>query len=315
MKNNLTILYGENEYLVEEKLSEIIKISNIEEINISHYDLEENDSDDALEDLMTVSFFSDHKIVVIRNIETLLKESEGMISRWINYLKNPNPDVSLYIVLKSLLPENTKLGKTLFTTCHLEKVDDMTKEMYPDYIKNYLKKLEYQITDDAVLELVSRCDYNLLHLKQEIEKLTLYKFREQHINLKDVTQLVSRNLEENIYELINNLLLHNSHKTIEIYYDLLARSEDPLRIMNSITNKIRQLIHTKLLIQQGYSQEEVKNHFNISSGQAYYLIKDANKANTNELEEMLTRLSKLDYDIKIGKVDKKIGLEMFILGV
>lgn len=314
MKNNLTIIYGDNEYLVEDKLAKIIKEANLEDINISHYDLEENDSDDALEDLMTVSFFSDQKIVVIKNIEELLKESDAIINQWISYLKKPNPDVTLLIVQKTLLPENSRLGKALFTTCHLEKVEDMTKDMYPDYIKSYLKTMDYQMSDDAIMELLGRCDYNLLHIKQELEKLTLYKFKEQHINLKDVTQLVSRNLEENIYELINNLLISNNHKTIEIYYDLLARSEDPLRIMNSITNKIRQLIHTKLLLQQGYSQEELKNHFNISSGQAYYLIKDANKANTKDLEEMISRLSKLDYDIKVGKVDKKIGIEMFILG-
>lgn len=314
MENNLTILYGDNEYLLNERLEELIKQTNIEEFNINHYDLLENLQEDALEDLMTVSFFSDTKVVVVKNIEVLLKETDNVIKTWINYLKKPNPDVYLFIILKQLVPQTNDLGKALFNYCYIEKVDDMTKEMYPVYIKNYLKTLDFQITDDASLELLNRVDYNLLHLKQELEKLTLYKFSEQQINIKDVKQLVSRNLEENIYELINNLLISNNHKTIEIYYDLLSRSEDPIRIMNSISNKIRQLIHTKLLLQQGYSQEELREHFNISSGQAYYLIKDANKSSMELLEDMLKRLSKLDYNIKVGKIDKTIGLEMFILG-
>lgn len=314
MKNNLTILYGDNEYLINERLAEKIKVTNIEEFNINHYDLLENTHQDALEDLMTVSFFSDEKIVVITNVEVLLKESDSVINTWVNYFKKPNPDVYVFILLKDLMPQTNEIGKVLFNNCYIEKVDNMTKEMYPSYIRNYLKTLEFQINDDAINELLNRVDYDLLHLKQELEKLTLYKFMEQQINLKDVKELVSRNLEENIYELINNLLINNNHKTIEIYYDLLSRSEDPIRIMNSISNKIRQLIHTKLLIKQGYSQEEVKDHFNISSGQSYYLIKDANSQNLDLLEDMLKRLSKLDYNIKVGKVDKTVGLEMFILG-
>ena len=43
--------------------------------------------------------------------------------------------------------------------------------------------------------------------------------------------------------------------------------------MNSIINKIRELIHTKLLLERGYTQEDVAKHFNIKSGIAYYLIK------------------------------------------
>ncbi len=43
-------------------------------------------------------------------------------------------------------------------------------------------------------------------------------------------------------------------------------------------------------------------------------MKNAQKADFNILETHLKKLSKLDYDIKSGKIDKKLGLELYLLG-
>jgi DNA polymerase-3 subunit delta len=176
------------------------------------------------------------------------------------------------------------------------------------------KKFNYAITDDAVTALLERTNYDFLLLSQEAEKLMLFSYDSKEIHEKEVILLVSRNLEENIFELTNALLAKDQSKTIEIFYDLVARNEDPLRILNFIVSKIRELIHTKLLIDKGYRQDEIAEHFNIRSGRAYYLLKNAKNADFNLLETHLKKLSKLDFDIKSGKIDKKLGLELYLLG-
>lgn len=314
MTDYINILYGKNKFLVQKKLTEKIALTEVDEINISRYDINHATSDDILEDLRTVSFFSERKVIIISNMQELLKESDAVLSQWVKYFENPNPDVYLFIILEELINEKHILGSTLFKKSYIEEVGEMTKDQYPQYVIDYLKKLNFHIDEKAVKELLVRTDYDLDLITQELEKLMLYKFDDPNIDLESIFLLVSRNLEENIYELTNNFLNKNNNKTIEIYYDLLARSEDPIRIMNSIINKIRELIHTKLLLERGYSQEDVAKHFNIKNGIAYYLIKNANQTSLEVLEAHLKRLSKLDYEIKTGKIDKKLGLEIFILG-
>lgn len=314
MVDYINILYGRNKFLVQKKLNEKIAETAVEDINISRYDLNQTTSDDIIEDLRTVSFFSEKKVIVVNNIHVLLKENDSVINEWIKYIEKPNPDVYLFIILEELLDEKHELGKTLFKKSYIEEITEMKKSEYPQYVIDYLKKLSFDIDEKAVNELLVRTEYDLDLITQELEKLMLYKFDDPNIDLESVFMLVSKNLEENIYELTNSFLSNNNHKTIEIYYDLLARSEDPIRIMNSIINKIRELIHTKLLLERGYSQEDVAKHFNIKSGIAYYLIKNASSNSLESLEGHLKRLSKLDYEIKSGKIDKKLGLEIFILG-
>lgn len=315
LKEQISIIYGKNDFLVENKLKELINLTEVDEINTNRYDLLETSSEDVIEDLRTISFFSDEKIIIIDNFDDLLNKNQSIVEDWIDYLKKPNPDVFLFIVLKDLISEETPIGKTLLQYSYLVEVKDMTNEMFPSYITNYLKEKKFDIEKKACDELLVRTEYNLNLIMQELEKLMLYKYDDKKIDLNSVQTLVSKNLEENIYELTNSILANNNNKTIEIYYDLLAKSEDPLRIINNVVTKIRQLIHTKILLEKRYNQDEIKDHFNIKSGAAYYLIKDANAVSFELLESVLDKLSKLDFDIKTGKIDKKIGLELFILGV
>ena len=61
------LLYGSENYLIEKELKNIINKLNIEEINISKYDLEENTIKEILEDANTISLFSNNKLIIVDN--------------------------------------------------------------------------------------------------------------------------------------------------------------------------------------------------------------------------------------------------------
>ena len=314
MAESIYLYYSNNEFLLNHKIEEKIAEFNVDPFNIVKYDLLENSSDDILEDLQTVSFFAEQKVIIVRNLAEIEKEGESVVKNWISYLEKPNPDVILLIVQNDLLKEDTPLGAALFKFAFIEKIKEMDKTEYPNFVKNMFKKYQYMITDDAVEALLERTNLDFTLINQEAEKLMLFAYDTKEINEKAVLLLVSRNLEENIFELTNALLSKNQPKTIEIFYDLVARNEDPLRILNNIVGKVRELMHTKLLIEKGYRQEQIAEHFHMKSGRAYYLVKNAQSISFSVLENHLKKLSKLDYDIKSGKIDKKLGLELYLLG-
>jgi len=314
MAESIYLYYSNNEFLLNHKIEEKIAEFNVDPFNVIKYDLLENTSDDILEDLQTVSFFAEQKVIIVRNLAEIEKEGESVVKSWVSYLEKPNPDVILLIVQNELLKEDKPLGAALFKFAFIEKIKEMDKTEYPNFVRNMFKKYQYMITDDAVEALLERTNLDFILINQEAEKLMLFAYDTKEINEKAVLLLVSRNLEENIFELTNALLSKNQPKTIEIFYDLVARNEDPLRILNNIVGKVRELMHTKLLIEKGYRQEQIAEHFHMKSGRAYYLVKNAQSISFSVLENHLKKLSKLDYDIKSGKIDKKLGLELYLLG-
>ena len=314
MAESIYLYYSNNDFLLNHAVEDKIKELNVDPFNIVKYDLLENPYDDVLEDLQTVSFFAEKKVIVVRNIQELEKADEYLLQSYLNYFEKPNPDVVVIVVMNELLPESSALGAALFKFAFIEKVKEMDKKEYPDFIRNMFKKYSYTISDDAIEALLERTNLDFNLINQEAEKLMLFAYETKEINERAVLLLVSRNLEENIFELTNALLSKNQTKTIEIFYDLIARNEDPLRILNNIVSKVRELMHTKLLLDKGYRQDQIAEHFHIKSGRAYYLVKNAQTIPFAQLENHLKKLSKLDYDIKSGKIDKKLGLELYLLG-
>lgn len=309
MTELIYVFEGKNSFLVNQKVEEKIKSLAVDPFNVIHYDLNDTDHNQVLEDLRTVTFFFDKKVIVVKNILEVIETKE-----WEQYFKNPNPDVYLIIILKELVENKSEIEKLLFKYAYVEKIQDLNKEEYPKFVKDIFKAEGYEISSAAIDNLLERTNYDFDLLSQEKEKLIMFTFDSKEITEKDVRLLVSRNLEENIYELTNALLFSDKAKTIQIFYDLTTQNEDPIRILNNIVSKVRELLHTKLLIKKGYTQNELADHFQIKSGRAYYLVKNANSVDIKVLENMLEQLAKLDFEIKSGKVDKKMGLELFLLG-
>ena len=69
-----------------------------------------------------------------------------------------------------------------------------------------------------------------------------------------------------------------------------------------------------MLINAHKSKDEIAEYFKVKPGRAYYMIQAAKKISDNSLTNILERISELDFNIKSGKIDKKLGLQLFILG-
>ena len=66
-----------------------------------------------------------------------------------------------------------------------------------------------------------------------------------------------------------------------------------------------------MMLQAGYRQADVASKMKISSGRAYYLVKNSRSMDLNKVKEYVIKLGDLDYKIKSGQIDIKQGFEFF----
>ena len=314
MQELIYIYKGKNTYLNQLEINKKVSTFDIDPFNINRYDLIENKSNDVLEELQTISLFSDRKIVIVKHIEEIENLSDKAFTMWEKYFKNPNPDVVLLIDLNTSYDISKRVSDLIYSYGYTIEVEDIEKDKYPEFVLKLLKEDGYDMDKNAILMLLERTNYEFNLLTQELTKLKIYKIDTKKINESDVLSLVPKNLEDNIFELTNAMIANQSARMIEIYEDLMRQNEDPLRILNFIANKLRELFHTRLLLNKGYGKAEIAQHFNYSSGRTYYLMKNASSMSVEQIEKQLKKLTQLDYEIKSGLKHKKLGLELFLLG-
>jgi DNA polymerase-3 subunit delta len=264
---------------------------------------------------------AENKVVIIKNAHFLanIKKTRKDINHNVDslnrYLQNaPSETILIIQAPYDKLDERKAITKILKSNSTVEECAPLQDQDLRGWINRQLGKNDIRIDNEALQELLKRVENNTEVLVSEVSKLLLYAEGLERIDLDMIKRVITKNVEDNVYEITNMLLENNRSKALEIYHDLVMHSEDPLRILGILVNKYREIIHTKMLLKDGKGKNEIAEHFRASSGRAYYMMKNAKSVRSEVVLKHLRTLEEIDYQIKTGQIDKNIGLELFILG-
>ena len=311
MKNYLII--SDDLITIEENINNIISENSMSIDNIIKYDLSETYIEDVLEELNTYGFFSENKIVVVYASALLspdkkkseLIQDDSLLEK---YIVNPNQLNSLVLVTDKI-DERKKITKLLKKECIV--IDK--KLSIEDKIKKNLKDYKMSaFTMNYFIECLNNDNERILN---ELEKLKLYKNDDKNITRDDIDKIVIKELNDDIFSLINSILKKDIERSFEIYNSLLSRGEEISKIVITVLDQFRLIYKTKILLNEGKNKDQITSMFNIHP----YRVKLASEYSYNfsseELKNYIRELGLIDINIKTGNNTNNYGFDMFLLGI
>ena len=314
----LFVIYGTERLLMDQRLQKLKKqYQCLEEfMNYSQYDLNKESMETVLEDVMIPPFLSDHKMIVLKNVDFLTtkkvkkEKQDEYLMDCMKYL-----DDHIHLVIfhdQKNFDERKKIVKYLRKNAQFFEFNELNYYKISDTTRQAIKKRNCTIDDDALELLLSRKGSHLLDIVNEVEKLCLYT---DHIDKQCVETLVSQPLDENVFDLTTAILNKDKEKMFSIYHDLMVLNEEPVKLIVLIANSMRLLYQVKLLDRKGYNDQEIAKLLSVNPFRLKYVRKGGQEFEIDELLRCLNELSLLDVKIKTGQIDKKIGLELFMLKI
>ena len=315
---NITVYFGADTFFIKNKIKQNIQMLGLDEFNVTHYDCEEDLLENALADASTVPFMSDHKMVVIHNAYFLAAKSTLKLNHHLPALKQylENPVSETYLVLtvpQHTLDKKNSLVKTLQEIADVIEAKKQSAEDLGAWIRRQLSKNGLSIDADAFNELLKRVGFNSEVAYLEVRKLLMYAQDLNHISLAVIEEVITRNVEDNVFEILNAIHRQDKAMALNLYQDLLVQGEDPMRILALMIRQYREMRTTLTLIQDGADETKVQHHFNVSRGRAFFMMKNVQSTHFTKVDAQLRYLQSLDERIKTGQVDKKLAAELFIL--
>ena len=296
----MTYLIIGNKSTIEKQISTILKKIEVNPNSIIKYDLEETSILKVIEELDTFNLFESQKLVICNNINKI-DDDKALIK----YLENQDKNI-LILTATTPLDERKKITKEIKKN---STVIDTLNEDLSEYIKSSLK--DYK-TDIITINLIKEyCNNDYTWINNELDKLKMYKLEEKEITTEDVELLIKKNLDSNIFDLMDAINQRNKTKLFNVYYELINNNEDEIKIISIIANNFRLLLKIKILLEDTKEEEIIK----ILSLHPYRFkkLKEQNYIySKTDLYEILKNLSELDINIKSGNIDKKIGTELFL---
>lgn len=306
------LLYGSINYLIKDEINKIIKENNIFDINISKYDLTVDSMGKIINDAISVSLFSEKKLIIVNNsivFTSLSKIDDNDINSLENYLNNIN-ESTILIFITSSLDERKKIVKLMHKKAIIKEfnntdITDIVKKLFDNYI----------ISLENIKFLIERVGDDINLLSTEIDKIKIFKDNDLNITKEDIINLTSKSLEVNNFKLIDAIISKNKKMALELYYERTKLNEEPIAIIISVANQIRIMYQVKNLYMNGYSENEIAKILEIHPYRVKLANQNSKKYDEDLLLNYLKQLSNLDINIKTGNIDKNMGLELFILSL
>ena len=256
LKNNLFLIYGENNGLKKD-IAEIIKSyfkkenSNIELLSAYEDDILENE-ENFYNSIYSGSLFCNKKIITINGAtDKLIKIIEDILEK--------NPGNVLLIIYAAILEKKSKLrnlfekqNSTICIPCYLDKARDLE-----NIAKNELKKSNITLPREALNLLVEKSNQDRDNIKNEIEKIKSYAHTKKELELWEIKSIINFSGEYKSDNLINECLSGNILQFKKILSELYLITVNQIFLLRILSNKTQRLLKIKELEKDYKSVDEL----------------------------------------------------------
>ena len=305
--------------LLEEEIKKIVK-DNV----VTTFDLNYQTIDEVLDEANYFSLFDDKKYLLVKNANmfaTTRKSSDGeeKISKkddkLLQYLENPNQNTILIFTLNGKAASNKKVTKIVKDRYKYIEIPELKVSEIQLKIDKLFKEDGYKCSKDLEYFIINNSLNNYDLVYNEVEKIKLYYGRGCEVQFDDVSNIISRVLENNNFKFVDSVLAKNVKEAFKRFDDLMIQKAEPIMLMSMLTKEIRNMLLVKNMLNKVDKAEmmktlDIKFEFQIDK-----TISNCYSFSTKELENYLLLLADLDYKIKNGKSNNKRALELFILDI
>ncbi|WP_334352409.1 DNA polymerase III subunit delta [Companilactobacillus sp. HBUAS56257] len=318
--DNVYLVTGQEQVFIEniQKSFKEIMTSEERDMNFSSFDLEEVSLADMINEAISAPFFGERRLVFAQNPYFLTSEKvknavDQNTDLLLKYIQNPTPSTILVIFATyEKLDARKKLVKQLKKLAIPIDAGQMEGPQLNRAIQQSLQKDNYQIEPQALDLLVNKTKSNYSLIVNQLEKLKLYALKTKVIDQKAVSELVPQSLEDNVFDLMNQILRKNIYQAEELYRQFLLQKIDPILLIAILTSQVRLLIQVKVLTERGLTEATISKNLRLHPYRVKLSHRQARSLKLQQLTQMYQDLVNLDYQVKSGQGDKELLFDLFI---
>ena len=316
------VMVGQEKHLQKEFEKHLIEavIGSKEEVNDFNWvkiDLEEWTLEDAMVEANTVSFFSEPKVIWIKNPAFLSsergkREENGQVL--LDYVHSPAEGVVVVFDCNfEKLDGRKKLVKDLKKVATLVDVGVVDERTVTTYVKDYVRQAGYAMDRQVLQVFLERINYELSKAMNELDKIFLFVGETDKITKHDVETVVVPSLDNNIFHLPDFVMTKRLDKALALYRTLVLEKQQPIAILALLLSNFRLYSQIVLLNQAGYDQGAIAQTLSVHPYRIKMGAKQVARYASQEILLAYEKLVDLDYSIKSGQVEANLGIEYFIL--
>ncbi len=304
------LLYGAEAYLKKQyrdKLKNAMAAPD-DNMNFTAFEGKDINAKEVIDLAETMPFFAERRVILIENSGFFKNSAEEMAE----YVKQVAP-ATHFIFVEEEVDKRSKMYKAVKNAGKIVEFATQGEELLTRWILGRLKREGKNITGNVMKLFLSKTGSDMSNIDKELEKLICYTMEKDVIEASDVEAVVTEQISNKIFDMVNAVAEHDQRKALDYYYDLLALKEPPMRIMFLITRQFQILFHVKDMTMKRLDQHTIAQKAGIPDFAVRRNQAQARGFSLEQLEQALRDGAAYEEAVKTGKMNDQMAVELFLL--
>lgn len=304
------LLYGEEGYLKRQYRDRFIKamLPEGDTMNYAHYEGKNINVREVIDLAETLPFFAQRRLIVFE--DTGFFKSAG--AELADYIKDM-PETTYFIFVENEVDKRSKLYKAVKAKGHIVELTTQDEGTLKRWIQGIVRREKKQISDSVILYFLNKVGTDMENIQRELEKVFCYALDRQEITREDIDAVCVTQITNHIFDMVNAVADKNQRRALDLYYDLLALKEPPMRILFLMIRQYRILFQVKGLLKQGYGKKEIASKAGLHPFAAGKYMDQAKKFRMSELRAVMEDGADIEQRVKTGLLTDNLAVELFIV--
>ncbi|MBR1931665.1 MAG: DNA polymerase III subunit delta [Lachnospiraceae bacterium] len=309
--HQIYLLYGEERYLCKQYTERLRKaLSGDDQMNTHFYEGKDVPVGEIIDLAETLPFLADRRVIFISGSGLFKSGGEKMAE----YLSSPN-ETTFFVFTENEVDKRCKLFKTVQSDgCAVEfAVQD--ENTLKRWIAGILGKEGKKVSEQTVQLLLTKTGTDMENIRMELEKLVCYCLDRDVVTAQDVEAICTTRISNHIFDMINAIADKHQQKALQLYYDLLALKEPPMRILFLIARQCNMLLQVKEMRSRGFDNKAIGSKLGIPPFIAGKYVTQSERFKTSKLKAAVAQCVEAEEAIKNGRMNDMMSVEILILSV
>lgn len=304
------LLYGEEAYLrnqYKNKLKNAL-VNPDDTMNFSRFEGKSIDPAEIISLADTLPFFAERRLILIEDSGFFKNKCDELA----DYLPSL-PETTCLLFAETEVDKRNRLYKTVQKYGRVTEFQSQDERTLMRWILGTLKKENKKITEDTLRHFLERTGSDMENIHMELEKLLSYTEGRDVITSEDVEEICTMQTTGQIFEMIRAIAEKKQRLALDLYYDLLALKEPPMRILFLIARQFNQLLLVKSLAAKGMDRFSIASKAQVAPFIAGRLMTQARSFTLEQLKNAVKDCVDAEEAVKTGRMTDILSVELLIV--
>lgn len=256
----------------------------------------------------TMPFFADRRVILIED-SGFAKNACPELADYIPEI----PESTCIILVEAEVDKRGRVYKAVKNVGRIVEFKRQDERTLARWVLGTLGKEGKNITEETMHAFLGRTGSDMENIERELEKLLCYTLGKNVITTEDVEAVCTEQTENRIFDMVQAITEKNQKKALDLYADLLAMKEPPMRILFLIARQFNQLLQLKSLGGQGMDKGEMARRAGIPPFALGKYQAQCRKFTAVQLRQAVEDCVEAEEQVKTGQMGDQISVELLII--